>query len=148
MRPGVRNVREAIASEMRKGAKDILAGGGRPMKTLQTVGMLARNSVVRAITDPSPPFQPLKYATIRARLRRTGGGRRKLQKFDKIKNAAGWSGAEAAKAMQIWGTDEGNIRPLIDTGKLRAAITYVIRPSVSKFTHFGYQADYGKIILR
>lgn len=125
--PGIRKVRTQIVAMFRKGAVDALKGSGNVSATLNSVGMLARNSVVSEITDPAPPFVPLKYATIRARLRRTGAGRRKLKKFDTLKSAAGWSGAQAGAAMQIWGTEEGNIHPLIDTGQLRASITYVVR---------------------
>lgn len=151
LRPGVKNAKEDIRKKMLQGAKEALAGKpDAAQKTLNAVGMIGRNSVVRAITNPSPAFVPLKYATIRARLRRRGGaGRRKLQKFDKLKAAAGWTRAEAAEAMRIWGTDEGNIRPLLDSLRLRNSITYVIRPAAKQRTgtRFGYQPDYGKIVL-
>jgi hypothetical protein len=98
------------------------------MRTLNAVGMTARNSVVRAITDPEPPFVPLKPATVRARLRKTAAGRRKLKRLGQIKAAAEWNATKANEALSMW-AEAGNIKPLIDTGQLRAAVTYVIRPA-------------------
>jgi hypothetical protein len=117
--PGVAKIRRQAMVMLRQGALDVLKGGS-PLPILNRVGMLARNSVVESITDPVPPFVPLKPATIRARLRRTAAGRRQLRK---LKGDALTSWAEA-----------GNIKPLIDTGQLRAAITYVVRPIWRKST--------------
>jgi len=83
--------------------------------------MVARNSVVREITDPAPPFAPLSPVTIRARLRRTQAGRRKLMQLSKQGKPLGVWAQERNKA------GNPNIRPLIDTGQLRASITYVVR---------------------
>jgi hypothetical protein len=151
--PGIRKASKHIIALLKAGAKAAIAAGvplppayGDPMgpaksdaaaakasadeaeKTLHAVGLAARNAVVRAITNPDPKFVPLKPATIRARLRRTGAGRRKLKTLGMIKAAAGWTGNQSNQALTEW-AEAGNIRPLIDTGQLRASITYVIRDS-------------------
>jgi hypothetical protein len=111
---------------LREGAKDALHGKGDVEKLYERIGMMARNAVVAEITDPAPPFDPLKAGTVRARLRRTAAGRRKLRTLGKIKAAAGWKAAQSNEALTEW-AQAGNAQPLIDTGQLRAAITYVVR---------------------
>jgi hypothetical protein len=96
---------------------------------LNKIGMLGRNSVVEAITDPEPPFVPLRPATIRNRLRRTQAGRRQLKRLQANARAAGIS---TQQALQDWATSPTAagglfIQPLIDTGQLRRAITYVVQ---------------------
>jgi hypothetical protein len=119
--PGIRKAKPEIVATMKQGAIDVLHGKAA-MSVLSRVGMLARNSVVREITDPAPPFVPLKPATIRARLRRTAAGRRKLKQIKaRGQTLTGW-----AQAIDP-GTGSANIHPLIDTGQLRASLTYVVR---------------------
>ncbi len=119
--PGIRKARPEIIATMKQGAKDVLHGK-QAMTVLNKVGMLARNSVVREITDPAPPFVPLAASTIRARLRRTAAGRRKLRQIKKRGVAVTqWAQEIDPK------TGDVNIHPLIDTGQLRASITYVVR---------------------
>jgi hypothetical protein len=120
LHPGVRKVRAQAIAMLKQGAIDALNGKGNVTATLNRVGMLARNSVVNEITDPEPPFAPLKASTIRARLRRTAAGRRQLRKL-KGKSVTAW--AEATDP----DTGSLNIHPLIDTGALRASLTYVVR---------------------
>jgi hypothetical protein len=151
--PGIRKAREAIAARMRQGAQQALKGDqGAVDRTLNAVGMLARNAVVRAITDPSPPFVPLKPATIRARLRKTAAGRRLLSgKSGTRKQRAAMQKAAEILAAINYGGGPG-IKPLIDTGQLRAAITYVVRKNVfpAKYatTDWGYQREYGKMHIK
>jgi len=121
--PGVKAARKDIVAEMRKGAQNALTGQGNVDRTLHRVGMLARNAVVNAITDPEPAFEPLKPATVRARLRRTQAGRRQLRKLNA---QAAQSGATRASTLAQW-AGAGNAKPLIDSGQLRAAIAYVVR---------------------
>jgi hypothetical protein len=129
--PGIRKVSDQITARLVQAGRDVTTGRLRdPMVALNQVGMLARNSVVNEITDPAPPFVPLKPATVRARLRKTAAGRRKLRTLGKLRAATGWSGAQSNQALTEW-AEAGNIHPLIDTGQLRAAITYVIRPQRS-----------------
>ena len=121
--PGVKKIRKEAIALMNEGAKEALKMERRVNvdAILTKVGILARNSVVRAITDPAPPFTPLKPATIRARLRRTAAGRRKLKQL----RARGQTLTDWAAETD----DEGtlNIRPLLDTLQMRTAITYVVR---------------------
>jgi hypothetical protein len=120
LRPGLKAVREKAVEMLKEGAKQALEGKGNMEATMTKVGILARNSVINAITDPAPPFAPLKPATIRARLRRTAAGRRKIKQL----RAKGQS-------LESWASqtsDDGtmNIRPLLDTLQLRAAISFVL----------------------
>ena len=124
--PGVRAIQPQAIALFKQGGRDVLQGATSPSVVLNKVGLLARNSVVNAITDPVPPFVPLKPATIRARLRKTAAGRRKLRGLKKIKDAASWDQAQSNAALSMW-AEAGNIHPLIDTGQLRAAISYVVR---------------------
>jgi len=115
--PGIRKAKQQIIGLMRSGAESAIRNQDRQAATtiLEKVGMVARNAVVREITNPSPPFAPLQPSTIRARLRKTAGGRRKLRDLKK-----------RGTDLYAWGA-AGNIKPLIDTAQLRAAITYVVR---------------------
>ncbi|HTB46469.1 MAG TPA: hypothetical protein VK741_22805 [Acetobacteraceae bacterium] len=120
--PGVKRIRSQAIAMMKQGAKDALTGNLSSVdQVLNKVGILARNSVVNEITDPEPPFVPLKPATIRARLRKTQAGRRKLKQIKKRGVTVTQWAAETDAA------GNPNIRPLIDSGQLRASVTYVIR---------------------
>lgn len=122
IRPGIRAVKGEVAELLRGAGEAALTGKDFNLEaTLTKVGIIARNSVVRAITDPEPPFAPLRPATIRARLRRTAAGRRK------IKQLKGQGKSLTAWASEVSGDGTMNIRPLLDTTQMRAAITYVVR---------------------
>lgn len=155
--PGVRNAREAIAARMRLGAQQALKGDMKVVsRTLNAVGMIGRNSVVQAITSPSPPFTPLRPATIRARLMKTGAGRRRLKEVVEGGRQLGMSSSQSLSvyAQARWATGGAglNVQPLIDTGQLRASVTYVVRmgaiASQYATTFWGYQRDYGKMHLQ
>lgn len=124
--PGIKRIRSQAMAMLKLGAQDALQGKGSVDVTLNKVGMLARNSVVNEITDPDPPFTPLAYATIRARLRRTAAGRRQLRKAKAIQQASdtGRSMLTGEAAIARLGL---TFKPLIDTGALRASISYVVR---------------------
>lgn len=111
--PGIRKCQAEIIQVLKQGAQDALAGKGSNQVTLNKVGLIARNSVVNELTNPNPAYAPLKPATIRGRLRKTAAGRRQLKKLS------------GAAALTAWAS--GNIKPLIDTGQLRASITYVVK---------------------
>ena len=117
--PGIRKAKSAITAIMKKGAQEALSSKDKNagMDVFEKVGMTARNFVVREITNPDPAFAPLKAGTVRARLRKTAAGRRKLKTLTK-------------DGLKQWA--QGNIKPLIDTGQLRAAITYVVRKRGAK----------------
>jgi hypothetical protein len=120
--PGIKRIRPQAIAMMQQGAKDALTGKlSNVDQVLNKVGILARNSVVNEITDPVPPFVPLKPATIRARLRKTQAGRRKLKQIKK-------RGVTVTQwAAETDASGNPNIHPLIDSGQLRASITYVVR---------------------
>ena len=122
LHPGVNKIRPQLIAMLKQGAMDALNGKGGVAATLNRVGMLGRNSVVKEITDPEPPFVPLRPATIRARLRRTAAGRRKLKQIKKRGvTLTAWAAEIDPKS------GSANIHPLIDTAQLRASITYVVR---------------------
>jgi hypothetical protein len=135
--PGIKKARPQIVSIMKKGAQDALEAKdvAASLLVLEKVGMAARNSVVREISNPAPPYAPLAAATIRGRLRRTQGGRRKLREIKEGGQAAGMTMRQALTAYGSSSWDTGgaglNVRPLIDTGQLRASITYVVRKAES-----------------
>jgi hypothetical protein len=108
---GVKKFLPEARSMLKQGANDALHGKGDVNKLYERIGMLARNAVVAEITEPSPSFIPLKLATIRARLRRTAAGRRQLRKVKKANETL----------------SSADYKPLIDTGQLRASISYVVR---------------------
>jgi hypothetical protein len=127
MTQGIAKARPAIIAALKQAGTDALQGDkAAVMRGLAKAGMAARNAVVAEITAPDPAFAPLRPATIRARLRKTAAGRRKLRGLKKVKEAAGWSGMQSNAALSQW-AGEGNITALLDTGQLRASITYVVR---------------------
>jgi hypothetical protein len=127
MGPGVKEAHKEFVKIMREGASAMIKGEKVNVEAMMTkVGILARNAVVRAITDPEEPFAPLKPATIRARLRRTAAGRRKIKQI----RAKGIS--LEAWASQISADGTMNIRPLLDTLQMRSSITYVVRRNAEK----------------
>lgn len=111
--PGVTNVLDQTAEGLRRAAEYYL--NGKPddaFKQLHAVGMRAANSVKRKIT--TGPFVPLKPATVAARLRKTKRGRLILSNLRS-------KGTDLGK----WG--QANLKPLIDTGQMRQAVTYIVR---------------------
>ncbi len=126
--PGVKKIRKQALAMLKQGAQDALSGNLTDVdKVLNKVGILARNSVVNEITDPDPPFAPLKPDTIRARLRKTAGGRRKLRQAAKIRRDSDTGRSILTNDAALARATAGMVfNPLIDTGQLRAAITYVI----------------------
>jgi hypothetical protein len=116
LRPGVQAAQEAITAGLRKAGELALAGDSLGVDAaLNAVGLQAVSSVQRKITDG--PFAPLSQRTIEARANRRGfkGGSRKGAKLWLKQSAAGQT------------PDPNLVKPLIDTGKLRQSITYVIR---------------------
>jgi hypothetical protein len=108
--PGVKSAQKAIAHQLGKGAAAALDGAaGRVDKALHAAGLAAQNAVRARLTDG--PFAPLADATLRARARR------------------GRKGAAEALKRRAQGETPNNAqaKPLIDTGQLRQAVTYVIR---------------------
>lgn len=110
LQPGVRSVDEKTVTELKTAANAILDGDiSKAERALNRAGQIAVNGVQAYITNAD--FVPLADGTVASRARR---GR---------KGAAGELESRAA------GNAPGNAgaRPLIDTGKYRQAITYVVR---------------------
>lgn len=117
--PAIKSIRNEIPKML--GAAGVSALNGkadRAMKQLMALGLLAQNALRERITEG--PFVPLSPKTIanRFRQRRTKGMRAGEVKYlDLI--AKGSSPADA----QV----QADIKPLINTGQLRRALTFVIR---------------------
>lgn len=111
--PGVQGAMSTLLPKLRKAGTQALdfKGASAVTEQLTAVGIAAASAVQLKITDG--PFVPIKDATKRARLERKIGYR----------NA---SDARKASMMVKWMA--GDFSPLIDTGALRAAITFVVRP--------------------
>jgi hypothetical protein len=132
LRPAIKKVQPTILPMLKKAAQDIVMGQGVPVDVvLNKVGIIARNAAVEAITNPDPAFAPLQPATIRARMRKTAAGRRKLRSIMDGGKQMGMSSAQILRsyAGSTWDTGGAglNIQPLIDTGQLRRSISYVVR---------------------
>lgn len=111
--PGVVNVMDRTAEGLRRAGEYAL--NGKPLdafKQLHAVGLRAANSVKRKIT--TGPFIPLKPATVANRLRKTKRGRLILSNL-------------RAKGTDLGTWGQINLKPLIDTGQMRQAVTYVVR---------------------
>jgi hypothetical protein len=112
--PGVASAQDKIIAGLRKAGELALAGDSAGVeRQLNRVGFEAQSAVRAKITDG--PFIPLAPATILARLRRGRAG----QLDPSIYGRGAIASDEHAAAT--------GMRPLIDTGALRAAISYVIR---------------------
>jgi hypothetical protein len=97
--PGVANATQRVMPYLKAAGTAALDGKAALVdKNLHAAGLLAQAAVRAKITDG--PFVPLQPATIAGRSRRHGGRK---------------------------ATGPGDVRPLIDTGQLRAAIGYVLR---------------------
>ena len=112
--PGIDAVRDKIADALKTAGSEVLTGNaGAVERGFAKAGLVAVSSVQAKITDG--PFAPLSQRTIEARARR---GRKGARQFLKL---------------QAQGTPDdilqsaGLVAPLVDTGQLRRAITFVIR---------------------
>lgn len=114
--PGVKSVQPEISAGFKKVAEFGLDGKPAAVdRQLHRIGLLAQNAVRAKISEGIPP--PLAPSTIAGRIRRVKGPKRKA----KI--------AAAAAAGMPWSTQggvAGIFTPLILTGQLRNAITYVV----------------------
>jgi hypothetical protein len=111
--PGVKSVEDRTQAGLQRAAEYALDGKIEQMlHQLGAVGMTAASAVKKKISEGLAP--PLAERTVRARLRKTQAGRRRLRKLE-----------QGGVNLYQWGAT--NLKPLIDTGQLRNAITYVIR---------------------
>jgi len=123
MRPGIEAVQDDIANLLGKTAQATLRGGGLAAVNagLTQVGFKAANSIKRTINAGVPP--PLSERTLRERLkkgRKNGGGARKgaAQELDRR-----WDGQLPSVEFA---------KPLVDTGQMRNAVTFVLRDRKGK----------------
>lgn len=106
--PGVRKIQPEAMRQLRNAVLEALKGNTGVIKpTLMRLGVMGRDSVKSTMTAGLAP--PLAAATIKARLRRRRS----------------WSLGKRQKIFA--GLQPGDIKPLIDTGALLNAYTYVIR---------------------
>lgn len=114
LRPGIEAAKDEITKGLEKAGRAAFAGNASEVdRQLTRVGLIAQAAVREKITDG--PFVPLAPATILARLRRG----RKGQLDPSIYGKGAIASDEHAAAT--------GMRPLVDTGQLRAAINFVIR---------------------
>lgn len=103
LKPGIKNAHRDIVASLKKAGQFALAGKPQAVdRQLHRTGMIGRDAVKRKITEG--PFVPLKQATIDARRKRSKGSRYRRK-----------------------ATTAVDVKPLIDTGQMRNAISYVIR---------------------
>jgi hypothetical protein len=113
LKPGIRDQQSAIVRYLRQAGKAAVEGDDtRMMNAFRAAGESGVKGATNKIT--TGPFTPLSPRTIAARLRRTQAGRTRLRRM----RAAG-------QDVAAWAAS--NLKPLIDTGQLRRAITYVLR---------------------
>ena len=111
--PGVRDALPRLLPKLKKAGELALdfKNVSAITQQLTAVGLIAASAVQMKIT--TGPFQPIADATKRARLYRKLGYR----------NA---SEARKQKMMAKWMA--GDFKPLLDSGAMRASVTFVIRP--------------------
>ena len=115
MEPGIRNAREAISKHMRAAATYAMKGQREHvLQEFYAVGLAAQSAIRMKIT--TGPFAPLKPGTIRNRLREHPG-----RKGEKAALAA-LAALSAGKPYPV-----GSVMPLMDTGQLRASISFIVR---------------------
>lgn len=119
LRPGVETAKDEITKGLEKAGRAAFAGHASEVdRQLTRVGLIAQAAVREKITEG--PFVPLAPATIAARLRRG----RKGQLDPSIYGKGAIASDEHAAAT--------GMRPLVDTGQLRNAVSFVIRTMKGK----------------
>lgn len=119
MKPGIEAVKARIESELKKTGQLALKSKNPKLtveKGLTRIGLIAVNSIRAKISEGIPP--PLAESTIKGRIRRVKGRKRRARI-----QAALDAGTPASRQ----GGVEGVFTPLILSGQLRNAITFVLR---------------------
>ena len=112
--PGVEDAKDQIVKQLAKAGGVALSGSSEAVdRGLGAAGLVGQNAVRAKITDG--PFTPLSQATIEARARR---GRKGAKQYLKLQGQG-----VPEDVLQ----DAALVKPLIDSGQLRASITYVVR---------------------
>lgn len=116
MAPGVKKAQTVVEGWTRRAGVAALAGDtATVMRCMHAAGLAAASAIKAVITVGIPP--PLAPSTVAARI-----ARRSSATWRRKRRAAVAANVEAGKS-----PGEGLFTPLIDTGALRASITYVIR---------------------
>lgn len=119
--PGVKSVEEQTVPQLKAAAQAALDGNAAGAeRALNRAGTLAANGVRRYMTITG--FTPLADSTVEARARR---GRKGAKAELARRSADGKLNAINPDSGQLISNE--NVRPLIDTGQYRRAITHVVR---------------------
>lgn len=119
--PGVKSVEEQTVPQLKAAAQAALDGNAAgEERALNRAGTLAANGVRRYMTITG--FTPLADSTVEARARR---GRKGAKAELARRSADGKLNAINPDSGQLISNE--NVRPLIDTGQYRRAITHVVR---------------------
>ncbi|MDM3348582.1 hypothetical protein [Citrobacter sp. Cf116] len=119
--PGVKSVEEQTLPQLKAAAQAALDGNAAGSeRALNRAGTLAANGVRRYMTITG--FTPLADSTVEARARR---GRKGAKAELARRSADGKLNAINTDSGQLISNE--NVRPLIDTGQYRRAITHVVR---------------------
>jgi len=116
--PAIEHAQPELTAALAATAKSAFdKGPDGVMKGFDAVGLIAQNAMRARIT--TGPFAPLSPKTIAQRAAKRGTKRRKSETkyLELVKGGMAPSEAQAA----------AGIKPLIDTGQLRRALTYVVR---------------------
>jgi len=113
--PGVKRAQEGIVAGLRAAGQAALDGNPSGVeRQLHIVGLKASGSVKNVLNEGVPP--PLADSTIRSR--HTSRGTKSMRAGEK---------AELANRAAGGSPGIGLVKPLVNTGQLRNAVTYVIR---------------------
>ena len=119
--PGVKSAEEQTVPQLKAAAQAALDGNAAGAeRALNRAGTLAANGVRRYMTITG--FTPLADSTVEARARR---GRKGAKAELARRSADGKLNAINPDSGQLISNE--NVRPLIDTGQYRRAITHVVR---------------------
>lgn len=115
--PGVRSVQGEVVKHLRKAGENAFDRDfGSVTAQFARAGTVAASAVQQRITDG--PFAPLSQRTIEARAAR---GRKGAKQYLKL------LGEGTPKQVLDTLGDQALVRPLIDTGQLRRAVTYIVK---------------------
>lgn len=110
--PGIRRAQEGITRRMYAAARAAIGGDLSTIdRNFSSAGMLAVNAIVNVLNEGVPP--PLADSTLRARARKYRS--RWAERNELARRKAGFE-----PGMTL-------VKPLIDTGQLKQAVTYVVR---------------------
>jgi len=117
--PGVQKVEDKAVESLKKAAQATLRGDTRKAdQHLQTAGIIGMGGAKGEISWGD--FEPLKPSTVRDR--RKSRGTQSMRDSERIYLSMIERGVSPEEAQSVAG-----IRPLINTGQLRNALTYVVR---------------------